>query len=286
MTTLTYRLAGTLAAGWGPGDEVVVTRLDHDANVRPWVQAAARAGATVRWADVRLPEGDLPAAAVRRADLGTDQAGRGDRGQQRDRHPPGRRRPSPPWPAPPGRSATWTGCTPRRTARSTCARSAPTSTRPAPTSGRGRTWARSIADPGLLETLAPDKLAPAPGRGARAVRAGHAAVRRPGRRDRGGRAPGRAGRPAAAGIGRRVGGGGRGSGSWPAWPRRRRTSRSCSRVLLGGLDAMTHVTHVRQGRAPHRTAYFTSRAARRGRSPSTWPTARSTCGTATTTPGS
>src|SRR5580700_7058275 len=60
MTTLTYRLARTLAAGWGPGDEVVVTRLDHDANVRPWVQAAAAAGATVRWADVQLPEGDLP----------------------------------------------------------------------------------------------------------------------------------------------------------------------------------------------------------------------------------
>ena len=63
MTTLTYRLARTLAAGWGPGDEVVVTRLDHDANVRPWVQAAAAAGATVRWADVQLPEGDLPVAA-------------------------------------------------------------------------------------------------------------------------------------------------------------------------------------------------------------------------------
>jgi cysteine desulfurase family protein (TIGR01976 family) len=41
----------------------VVTRLDHDANVRPWVQAAAAAGATVRWADVQLPEGDLPVAA-------------------------------------------------------------------------------------------------------------------------------------------------------------------------------------------------------------------------------
>lgn len=64
MTTLTYRLAGTLAAGWGPGDEVVVTRLDHDANVRPWVQAATRAGATVRWADVRLPEGDLQTAQL------------------------------------------------------------------------------------------------------------------------------------------------------------------------------------------------------------------------------
>ena len=66
MTTLTYRLASTLAAGWGPGDEIVVTRLDHDANVRPWVQAAAAAGATVRWADVQLPEGDIPVATFAR----------------------------------------------------------------------------------------------------------------------------------------------------------------------------------------------------------------------------
>ncbi|HMG62615.1 MAG TPA: aminotransferase class V-fold PLP-dependent enzyme, partial [Streptosporangiaceae bacterium] len=62
MTTLTFRLANALAAGWGPGDEVIVTQLDHDANVRPWVLAAARAGATVRWAEVDLPSGELPAA--------------------------------------------------------------------------------------------------------------------------------------------------------------------------------------------------------------------------------
>jgi cysteine desulfurase family protein (TIGR01976 family) len=49
MTALTFDLARTLAASWGPGDEVVVTRLDHDANIRPWVVAAERAGATVRW---------------------------------------------------------------------------------------------------------------------------------------------------------------------------------------------------------------------------------------------
>src|SRR5436190_11297494 len=61
MTSLTYRLSGALAAGWAPGDEVVVSRLDHDANVRPWLQAAARAGATVRWAEVDLATGDLPA---------------------------------------------------------------------------------------------------------------------------------------------------------------------------------------------------------------------------------
>src|SRR5689334_16103162 len=40
-TALTYLVARTLAQGWGPEDEVVVSRLDHDANVRPWVQAAA-----------------------------------------------------------------------------------------------------------------------------------------------------------------------------------------------------------------------------------------------------
>jgi cysteine desulfurase family protein (TIGR01976 family) len=62
MTTLTYRLAATLAASWQPGDEVIVTRLDHDANVRPWVQAADRAGAVVRWAGVDAATGQLPVA--------------------------------------------------------------------------------------------------------------------------------------------------------------------------------------------------------------------------------
>jgi cysteine desulfurase family protein (TIGR01976 family) len=62
MTTLTYRLAGTLSRCWEPGDEVVVSRLDHDANIRPWVQAAARRGATVRWAEVDLATTELPPA--------------------------------------------------------------------------------------------------------------------------------------------------------------------------------------------------------------------------------
>jgi cysteine desulfurase family protein (TIGR01976 family) len=61
MTTLTYRFAYALSRTWGPGDEIIVSRLDHDANVRPWVQAAERAGATVRWAEVDLPAGELPA---------------------------------------------------------------------------------------------------------------------------------------------------------------------------------------------------------------------------------
>ncbi|HEX9034336.1 MAG TPA: cysteine desulfurase-like protein, partial [Streptosporangiaceae bacterium] len=60
MTTLTYRLAAALADTWQPGDEVVVSRLDHDANIRPWVQAAGRAGAVVRWAEVDPATGELP----------------------------------------------------------------------------------------------------------------------------------------------------------------------------------------------------------------------------------
>jgi len=59
-TALTYLVARTLAQTWQAGDEVVVTRLDHDANVRPWVQMAAAAGAAVRWAEVDRETGELP----------------------------------------------------------------------------------------------------------------------------------------------------------------------------------------------------------------------------------
>lgn len=50
-TALHYIFARALAKQWGPGDEVAVTRLDHDAHVRPWIQAAEAVGATVRWID-------------------------------------------------------------------------------------------------------------------------------------------------------------------------------------------------------------------------------------------
>jgi cysteine desulfurase family protein (TIGR01976 family) len=61
MTQLTFDLARTLAAGWGPADEVVVTRLDHDADIRPWVTAAERVGATVRWLGFDPVTGELDA---------------------------------------------------------------------------------------------------------------------------------------------------------------------------------------------------------------------------------
>jgi cysteine desulfurase family protein (TIGR01976 family) len=58
-TQLTYDLSRALAAMWAPGDVVAVTRLDHDANVRPWVQAAARVGADVHWVDLVPETGEL-----------------------------------------------------------------------------------------------------------------------------------------------------------------------------------------------------------------------------------
>ena len=59
MTQITMDIARTLAQDWGPGDEVVVSRLDHDADVRPWVIHAERAGATVRWADFDPATGEM-----------------------------------------------------------------------------------------------------------------------------------------------------------------------------------------------------------------------------------
>ncbi|MEV1128438.1 cysteine desulfurase-like protein [Agromyces sp. NPDC049794] len=63
-TQLVYDFSRHLSGEWNAGDEVVVTRLDHDANVRPWVQAAEHAGAIVRWADFDPETGELPTEAV------------------------------------------------------------------------------------------------------------------------------------------------------------------------------------------------------------------------------
>lgn len=64
MTALTYRFAAALSAGWQPGEEIVLTQLDHDANLRPWMQAAQRAGVHVRMAPVDPGTGVLPAGNV------------------------------------------------------------------------------------------------------------------------------------------------------------------------------------------------------------------------------
>ncbi len=64
MTQLTMDLARTMAKDWGPGDEVVVTRLDHDANVRTWVLAAEAVGATARFADFEPETGELAPSQI------------------------------------------------------------------------------------------------------------------------------------------------------------------------------------------------------------------------------
>lgn len=58
---LSQRLADALAEDWPTGDEVVVSRLDHPANVIPWERAARRSGCEVRWAEVDIETCELPA---------------------------------------------------------------------------------------------------------------------------------------------------------------------------------------------------------------------------------
>jgi cysteine desulfurase family protein (TIGR01976 family) len=64
MTALTMAFAGAVGRTLEAGDEIVCTRLDHDANVRPWMIHGERAGATVRFADPEPGTLELPAAAV------------------------------------------------------------------------------------------------------------------------------------------------------------------------------------------------------------------------------
>lgn len=49
MTTLTYHMSRTLGRAWTPGDEIIVTRMDHEGNVSPWLQLAEDRGLTVRF---------------------------------------------------------------------------------------------------------------------------------------------------------------------------------------------------------------------------------------------
>lgn len=63
-TQLSYDFSRTLAKNWGPGDEIVVSRLDHDSNIRPWIQAAQAVGATVRWAEMDLETTEVTVESV------------------------------------------------------------------------------------------------------------------------------------------------------------------------------------------------------------------------------
>jgi cysteine desulfurase family protein (TIGR01976 family) len=63
-TALLFRLSTAVGRTLGPGDEIVCTTLDHDANVAPWLRAAEDSGATVRFAHFDPATGRLPVAAV------------------------------------------------------------------------------------------------------------------------------------------------------------------------------------------------------------------------------
>ncbi len=59
MTTLTLHISRSISRDWQAGDEIVVTRLDHDANVTPWVLAAQDRGVKVNWVDFDVEDGTL-----------------------------------------------------------------------------------------------------------------------------------------------------------------------------------------------------------------------------------
>lgn len=67
MTTLTLHLSRSISRTWNPGDEIVVTRLDHDANVTPWVLAAEDRGCKVNWVDFDVETGTLKLDSLEKA---------------------------------------------------------------------------------------------------------------------------------------------------------------------------------------------------------------------------
>ncbi|MEK6236939.1 MAG: cysteine desulfurase-like protein [Planctomycetales bacterium] len=65
MTTLTFSLSRSLSRDWSEGDEIIVSRLDHDANYTPWTSAARDAGATVKHIEVRKEDCTLDMDSLR-----------------------------------------------------------------------------------------------------------------------------------------------------------------------------------------------------------------------------
>lgn len=63
-TQLTYDFSKTISKSWGSGDEIIISQLDHDSNIRPWVQAAESRGVTVKWAKVNTQTSELDTRSV------------------------------------------------------------------------------------------------------------------------------------------------------------------------------------------------------------------------------
>ena len=283
-TTLLFAISRSVGRTLGPGDEVVVTRLDHDANVRPWVLAAEDAGATVRWVDIRDDDATLDPASFEAALSERTKARRVHARIERRRHDHPRRRARPPRArAHAGDSSRATGSTSPSTAGSTCGPSAPTSWRARPTSSSGRTSGSLFGRRELLSTLAPLQGPAGRGRAPRRVRDRDAEPRGVRRLDRRGRLPRgtrreRRSAPAAPPWRRRVRAGDR--------ARTRRALPDASSTGSRGIDARPPLrasptrTASTNARPRSRSASATSTRPRpRRRSPS----AGSSSGTATTT---
>src|SRR5262245_47040901 len=67
MTTITFHVARALGRQWGPGDEVVITELDHHANVAPWRTLERERGITIRSVPFSIETGQLDWGALERA---------------------------------------------------------------------------------------------------------------------------------------------------------------------------------------------------------------------------
>jgi cysteine desulfurase family protein (TIGR01976 family) len=67
MTTITFHVARGLGRAWGPGDEIVVTELDHQANVAPWRALAKERGVTIRVVPFDVKSGELVWSELERA---------------------------------------------------------------------------------------------------------------------------------------------------------------------------------------------------------------------------
>jgi cysteine desulfurase family protein (TIGR01976 family) len=67
MTTLTLHISRSISRTWNAGDEIVVTRLDHDANVTPWILAAQDRGCKVNWVDFDIEDGTLNLDSLHKA---------------------------------------------------------------------------------------------------------------------------------------------------------------------------------------------------------------------------
>ena len=138
-TQIAYDFSRHLAKTWAPGDEVVVTQLDHDANVRPWIQAAAAKGVTVRWLRLDPDHRGTSSRRTRRRGGRAHPTGRRHRSLQPLGHQAARRRRSLGGHIRSERSSTWTECTTPLTRQSTSQPWAPTSSPAPPTSSSDRT---------------------------------------------------------------------------------------------------------------------------------------------------